>query len=48
MQEVLVPWAVWKAQELNRIFHEHGISGEMSRITAATVRHGEKVKDGKG
>jgi hypothetical protein len=36
------PWAEWKAKELNRLFQEQGLTGEQSRITAATVRHGEQ------
>lgn len=39
-----IPWAEWKARELNRVFHEQGCSGSVSRITAATVRHGESKK----
>jgi hypothetical protein len=34
-----VPYAEWKARELNRIFAEHG-SGGAGRITAATVTDG--------
>ena len=37
-----ISWAEWKAAELNRLFEEQGITGERSRITAATVRHGER------
>ena len=39
-----IPWAEWKARELNRVFHEQGRLADMSRITAATVRHGESKK----
>jgi hypothetical protein len=37
-----IPWAEWKALELNRLFQEQGITGEPGRITAATVLHGER------
>ena len=30
-------WAEWKAMELNRLFLEHGATGQPGRITAATV-----------
>lgn len=36
------PWAVWKAGELNRLFQEQGVTGQPGRITAATVRDGER------
>jgi hypothetical protein len=32
----------WKAVTLNRLFQDQGVSGEPGRITAATVRHGER------
>jgi hypothetical protein len=35
-----MPWAEWKAVELNRLFQEQGASGQPGRITAATIRHG--------
>lgn len=35
-------WAQWKADELNRIFQEQGVTGQPGRITAATVRNGER------
>jgi hypothetical protein len=38
-----IPWAAWKASELNSVFHEQGRAGSVSRITAATVRHGERT-----
>jgi hypothetical protein len=38
-------WAEWKARELNRLFLEHGLMGQIGRITAETVRHGERQKD---
>jgi hypothetical protein len=37
-----IPWAEWKALVLNRLFQDQGITGEPGRITAATVRHGER------
>jgi len=36
-----IPWAEWKAREINRVFHEQGRSGTISQIKAATVRHGD-------
>jgi len=38
------PWAAWFAAELNQIFREHGATGQSGRLTAATVRHGEKLR----
>jgi hypothetical protein len=35
-------WAEWKAAALNRQFEEQGVTGEPSRITAATALHGER------
>lgn len=35
-------WAQWKAAELNRLFHQQGVTGQPGRITAATVLHGER------
>ncbi len=37
-----IGWHEWKAREINRVFHEQGFLADMSRITAATVRHGER------
>jgi len=37
-----IAWAEWKAAEVNRLFQEQGTSGQPGRITAATVRHGER------
>jgi hypothetical protein len=37
-----VPWAEWKAAELNRLFQLQGVTGDLGRITAATVRDGER------
>jgi hypothetical protein len=34
-----IPYADWKARELNRIFAEHGTGGP-GRITGHTVQHG--------
>jgi hypothetical protein len=36
-------WAEWKAGALNRLFLEQGIAGAPGRITAETVRHGERA-----
>jgi hypothetical protein len=38
-------WAEWKAHMLNQLFKEQGLTGQEGRITAATVRHGEKTWD---
>jgi len=38
------PWAEWKAAALNRLFQGQGTSGQPGRITAATVRHGERKR----
>jgi hypothetical protein len=32
-----IPWAKWKAAELNRLFHEEGVTTKTGRITAETV-----------
>jgi hypothetical protein len=42
-----IPWAEWKAATLNRLFQEQGITGQPGRITAATVRNGERKTRGK-
>jgi beta-N-acetylglucosaminidase len=39
-----IPWAEWRAADLNRLFKEHGTSGQPGRITAATIRHGASEK----
>jgi hypothetical protein len=36
-------WAQWKAASLNRLFQEQGVTGRLGRITAATVRLGERA-----
>jgi hypothetical protein len=41
-------WAEWKAAALNRLFQEQGATGKPGRITAATVRHGERKTRGNG
>jgi len=35
-------WAAWKAAALNRLFQEQGVTGQPSRIMAATVEDGQK------
>ena len=37
-----ITWAEWKATMLNRLFQEQGVTGQPGRITAETVRHGER------
>jgi hypothetical protein len=39
---VWMDWYEWKAQSLNKLFLEQGATGEPGRITAATVKHGER------
>jgi len=39
-----IDWAEWKATALNRLFQEQGTSGQPGRITAETVRHGERSR----
>ncbi|MCE5308531.1 MAG: hypothetical protein LLG20_12910 [Acidobacteriales bacterium] len=41
-----IPWAEWKAAALNRLFQEQCFTGKPGRITAATVRHGERKAGG--
>ena len=41
-----VSWAEWKAAALNRLVKEQGLAGELGRVTAATVRHGEACERG--
>jgi hypothetical protein len=43
-----IPWAEWKAAALNRLFQEQGVTGQPGRITAETVRHGERKWSGNG
>ena len=40
-------WADWKAAALNRLFLEQGVTGRSGRITAATVLHGERKRNGR-
>lgn len=42
--EEYIPWADWRASELNRLFRKRGVTGESGCITAATVRHGEQFR----
>ena len=41
-REVWLSWAEWKAQSLNRLFQEQGLTGQPGRITVETVRHSER------
>jgi hypothetical protein len=41
-REVWISWAEWKARQLNRLFLDHGATGQPGRITAETVRRGER------
>jgi hypothetical protein len=42
----IVDWAEWMAAALNRLFQEQDATGKPGRITAATVRHGERKAGG--
>ena len=39
----LMSWPKWKAAALNQLFLEQGRTGKPGRITAETVRHGERA-----
>jgi hypothetical protein len=39
-----IAWAEWRAADLNQLFRDQGVTGEPSRITAATVRHCEAAR----
>jgi hypothetical protein len=43
-RQVWLDWDEWKAQALNRLCQEQGVTGQPGRITAATVRHGEQAR----
>jgi hypothetical protein len=36
-------WPAWKAAMLNELFRQQGVTGQPGRITAETVRHGERL-----
>jgi hypothetical protein len=38
-----ISYAQWKADELNRLFKEQGVTGQLGRITAETIRRGMKL-----
>ena len=38
-------WVEWKAAQLNRLFQEQGVTGRPGRITAKTIRHGERKSE---
>lgn len=44
--ERVMSWAQWKAGALNRLFLEQGTLGQLGRITAETVLHGEQLRRG--
>ena len=46
LARVFCSWPDWKAAALNRLFQEQGVTGKPGRITAATVRHGERKAGG--
>lgn len=35
-----IPYAVWKAKQLNRIFEKHGLQGKPGKILPSTVQDG--------
>jgi hypothetical protein len=35
--------AAWKASELNRLFQDQGVLGQLGKITPETVLHGEQT-----
>lgn len=37
-------WTEWKASAMNRLFEQQGVTRRPGRITAATVRHGERAR----
>jgi len=39
-------WAEWKASALNHLFQQQGVTGRLGHITAATVSHGERAREG--
>lgn len=41
-QERVMSWAEWQAATLNRLFLEQGLTGQSGRITADTIRHGQR------
>lgn len=41
-KEVWISWCEWKARELNRLFLDQGVTGQPGRITAETVRDGQR------
>lgn len=41
--ERVMSWAEWKAAALNQLFMELGQTGQPGRITADTIRHGERA-----
>jgi len=36
------PWAQYQAERLNELFRTQGVTGQPAKITATTVRHGER------
>lgn len=40
-----ITWDAWKADALNRLFHEQGRTGKPGQITAETVRDGRKKRE---
>jgi len=43
-----MPWAEWKARQLNGVFEEQGATRKPSRITAETVRRGGSHETARG
>lgn len=38
-----ISYAQWKADELNRLFKEQGVTGQLGSITPETIRHGSEA-----
>ena len=43
-REVWMDWYEWQARSLNQLFRELGASGQLGKIAAETVRHGERKR----
>ena len=39
-QEVWISWFEWKAREMNRLFQEHGLTGQPGQIKPETIQDG--------
>jgi hypothetical protein len=39
-EEVWMSWCEWKAREMNRLFQEHGLTGQPGQIKPETIQDG--------